>query len=314
MRVSRLIGGLAAAGAGTVAYSAGYEVRAFTLRTADIPCLPVASSPVRVLHLSDIHLTPSQVAKQQWLSELAELRPDLVINTGDNLSHAESPSYVLAALGRLLDVPGVFVFGSNDYWGPVLKNPLRYLLPRAGDRRIQGPPLPWRELRAGLVDAGWVDLTNARGQLTVGATRIALAGVDDPHLGYDRLDKVAGPADSTADLRVGVTHAPYLRVLDAFTGDGYGVIFAGHTHGGQLRVPGYGALVTNCDLDRQRSRGLHTHTAGRRTSHLHVSAGLGTSPYAQIRFACRPEATLVTLTAKLGDAASAPADAAAVLR
>ncbi len=314
MRVSSFIGGLAAAGAGTVAYSSGYEVRAFTLRTADIPCLPVASSPIRVLHLSDVHLTPAQVKKQRWLTELAALQPDLVINTGDNLSHAESPAYVLAALGQLLQVPGAFVFGSNDYWGPVLKNPLRYLLPDVGDRRIKGPPLPWRELRAGLVDAGWVDLTNARGQLTVASTRIALVGVDDPHLGYDRLDDVAGPADATADLRIGVTHAPYLRVLDAFTSDGYDVIFAGHTHGGQLRVPGYGALVTNCDLDRRRSRGLHTHTAGGRTSHLHVSAGLGTSPYAPIRFACRPEATLITLTAKPGDAASAPGDDAVVLR
>jgi predicted MPP superfamily phosphohydrolase len=73
------------------------------------------------------------------------------------------------------------------------------------------------------------------------------------------------------------------------------LVFAGHTHGGQLRVPGYGALVTNCDLDARRSRGLHKHRAGGREAWLHVSAGLGTSPYAPYRFACHPEATLVTL-------------------
>jgi uncharacterized protein len=298
MRVSTFVGGLATVGAGTLAYATGYEVRAFRLREVDVSCLPPGSTKLKVLHLSDIHLTPSQGKKQDWLRGLAALQPDLVINTGDNLSHHDAPSYVLAALGDLLDVPGVFVFGSNDYWGPVLKNPLRYFLPNGGERRVSGPRLPWRDLQTGLVEAGWLDLTNTSGSMTVGSTRLAFAGVDDPHLGYDRLDAVAGPADSTAGLRVGVTHAPYLRVLDAFTSDGYDIIFAGHTHGGQLRIPGYGALVTNCDLDTRRSRGLHTHTAGGHTASLYVSGGLGTSPYAPVRFACFPEATLVTLSAQ----------------
>ena len=56
-------------------------------------------------------------------------------------------------------------------------------------------------------------------------------------------------------------HAPYLRSLDAFTADGYPLILAGHTHGGQLCIPFYGALVTNCDLDTDRVKGLSTHTA-----------------------------------------------------
>jgi predicted MPP superfamily phosphohydrolase len=300
--------------AGTIAYSAGYEVRAFRLRRAQLACLPAGSQPVRVLHLSDIHLTPSQRAKQEWLRGLAHLQPDLVVNTGDNLSHQLAPSYVVAALGKLLEVPGVFVLGSNDYWAPVVKNPVRYLLPGGQDKRIRGPRLPWRDLQAAFTGAGWLDLTNTTGSLTIGGVSIAFAGVDDPHLGYDRLDKVAGPADPTADLRVGVTHAPYLRVLDAFTADGYDIVFAGHTHGGQLRIPGYGALVTNCDLDTRRSRGLHSHTAGGRTAALHVSGGLGTSPYAPIRFACYPEATLLTLTGAPAGAGSAAPNPAVVLR
>jgi predicted MPP superfamily phosphohydrolase len=85
-------------------------------------------------------------------------------------------------------------------------------------------------------------------------------------------------------------------VLDQFARDGYDAIFAGHTHGGQLRIPGWGSLVTNCDIDNARSRGLHTHEAGGRRAWLHVSAGIGTSPYAPYRFACYPEATLATLT------------------
>ena len=289
--------GLTALAGGTAAYSAGYEVRAFRLRTQEIACLPAGHKPLKVLHVSDIDLTPTQHKKHDWVRALAALEPDLVINTGDNLSHQESVPYVLTALGELRDVPGVFVLGSNDYWGPVRKNPARYLLPNGGALRIHGPRLPWQDLRDGLTCSGWVDLTNTTSAVTIGSTRLSFAGVDDPHLGYDRLDKVAGPADASADLRIGVSHAPYLRVLDAFTRDGYDAIFAGHTHGGQLRIPGYGALVTNCDLDTARARGLHRHSAAGRTAWLHVSAGLGTSPYAPFRFCCYPEASLVTLTA-----------------
>lgn len=288
--------GVASAGLVGIGYAAGYEVRAFTLREQQIPCLPPGYSSIKVLHLSDIHLMPDQHKKRRWLSDLATLKPDLVVDTGDNISHPDAIGPLMDTLTDLLDLPGVFVLGSNDYWGPVLKSPLRYFAPNGG-KRLQGPPLPWTRLRDGLRSAGWLDLSNTRAELTVAGSRIAVAGVDDPHLGYDHLEDVAGPADAAADVRLGVAHAPYRRVLDAFTGDGYDAIFAGHTHGGQLRIPGVGALVTNCDLDRRRSRGLHHHDANGRRAWLHVSAGCGTSPYAPYRFGCRPEATLVTLTA-----------------
>ena len=69
-------------------------------------------------------------------------------------------------------------------------------------------------------------------------------------------------------------------MLDGFAGDGYDLVLAGHTHGGQLRLPPYGAIVTNCGIDRSRARG-----ASRWGVHmwLHVSAGLGTAPTAPVR-------------------------------
>lgn len=279
------------------------EARAYTLRRVTVPVLAPGSRDLRVLHLSDIHMTPGQTRKQEWLRRLADLDPDLVVNTGDNLSHRSSVPVVLDALGPLTDVPGVFVLGSNDYFSPTLRNPLRYLLPDDGTRHTGSAQLPWRDLREQLADRGWVDLSNTRAALEVRGLRIAFAGVDDPHLGYDRLDLVAGPADPDADLRLGVAHAPYLRVLDRFAADGYDAIFAGHTHGGQVCVPGVGALTTNCDLEPERVKGLHRHPASSApgepgSSWMHVSAGLGTSPYARIRVACRPEATLLTLVAR----------------
>ena len=295
------VGVSAVAGAALTTYAIT-EARAYTLRRVTMPVLAPGSPELRVLHLSDIHLTPGQTRKQQWLRSLVDLRPDLVVNTGDNIAHRDSVPVVLDSLGDLLAVPGVFVFGSNDYFSPTLRNPLRYLFPDDGTRYTDVPQLPWRDLRRELAASGWLDLTNARGTLEVRGQRVSFAGVDDPHLGYDRLDEVAGPADADADLRLGVAHAPYLRVLDRFAADGYDAVLAGHTHGGQVCVPYVGALTTNCDLEPARAKGLHRHPAASRpgdpgSAWLHVSAGLGTNPYARIRVACRPEATLLTLTA-----------------
>lgn len=303
MGILRVGAGVLGAGAAAGLAVAGYgfaETRRFRLRTYDVPVLPAGMRPVRVLQLTDIHMTPWQRRKQDWIADLADLEPDLVIDTGDNLAHRDSVPVVLDTLAELLEVPGVFVHGSNDYFSPGFRNPFAYLLPDDGTRFTEVPPLPWRDLSAAFTGAGWVDLTNRRASLTVGETTFAFAGVDDPHLEYDDLAAVAGPADPDADVRLGITHAPYLRVLDQFAADGYDGIVAGHTHGGQICLPGGRALATNCDLEPERAKGLHRHPASSAaddpgSAFLHVSGGLGTSPYAPVRLSCKPEAALLTL-------------------
>lgn len=290
---------LTAAGALGLTYAVA-ETRRFVLRTASAEVLPAGADPLRVLHISDLHLTPRQHRKHAWVRSLAQLEPDLVVSTGDNLAHPDAVPAVLSAYGELLERPGVFVLGSNDYFSPTLRNPFRYLLPDNGKRHIDSPPLPWGDLVDGFRSRGWTDLTNRRENVKLGQLELAFAGVDDPHLEYDDLAAVAGPADAEADARIAITHAPYLRVLDQFAADGYDITFAGHTHGGQVALPFKGALVTNCDLEPARAKGLHRHPANSvpgdaGSGWLHVSAGLGTSPYAQVRFCCRPEATLLTL-------------------
>ncbi|HEY5032442.1 MAG TPA: metallophosphoesterase [Actinomycetes bacterium] len=292
--VTRTLLGTAVTGAACLAYSAGYEVRSFRLRRVTVPVLSPGQAPLRILQVTDLHMTPGQHKKQEWVRRLATLKPDLVVDTGDNLAHLEAVPSVLHALEPLLELPGAFVFGSNDIYGPVPKNPARYLRPDTGER-ASGIELPWQDLRDGLRDAGWADLTNARGRIVAGSRDVELVGVDDPHIWRDRYDAVEGPASADADLSLGVVHAPYHRVVDRMAADGLPLVLAGHTHGGQLRVPFYGALVSNCDLDPRRARGLTRHTE---STLLHVSAGLGTSPYAPVRFACPPEATLLTLVAR----------------
>src|SRR6195952_2590137 len=202
----------AALGLSTLAYSAGIEVRNFVVRRVEVAVLPPGHRPLKVLHVSDLHLTPSQGVKRRWLASLADLEPDLVVDTGDNLAHMDAVGPLLEGLGSLLDVPGVFVMGSNDYFAPTARTPIWYLFPDDGVRNVHAGKLPWDEMRAAFESRGWTNLTNTRSRLTVGDTTIAFAGVDDPHLGYDDLAAVSGPAPRDADLRVGVAHAPYLRV------------------------------------------------------------------------------------------------------
>lgn len=326
--IAKATGALTAVGAAGLTYATAIERNWFALRRVEVPLLPAGSRPLRVLQVSDLHFVPGQERKARWVRDLARLEPDLVINSGDNLSHMEAVPPVLRALEPLMRFPGAFVLGSNDIYAPHLKNPARYLTRgysrNDNDRRL----LPVDDLTTGMRGAGWLDLNNARRLLQVAGLPIELVGVHDPHIQQDRYEDVAAPASPDAALTIGLTHAPYQRVLDAMTADGADLVIAGHTHGGQLALPGIGAVVTNCDLDRGRAKGLSrwwpgagTHRVERdraddrhgisdvspwvsRASSrpqptdaawLHVSAGLGTSRFAPVRFACRPEATLLTL-------------------
>jgi predicted MPP superfamily phosphohydrolase len=301
----RTLGGAAALGAAGLGWAGLVERNWFTLRRFTVPVLPRGARPLRILQISDLHLVPAQQRKVEWVRGLAGLAPDFVVNTGDNLAALESVPGALRAMEPLLEVPGAFVMGSNDYYAPVPKNPARYLT----RRHAQAPPgrtlLPVEDLRAGMVAGGWTDLDNTRTTVHVAGTELELVGTDDAHIRLDRYASVAGPASTSAALTIGVTHAPYQRVLDPMAADGARLIIAGHTHGGQLALPVYGALVTNCDLPTNRAKGLSRWWPGAGSTPssrapadaawLHVSAGLGTSPYAPVRFACRPEATLLTL-------------------
>ncbi len=282
------VAGLAAAG---LLYSTVIERNAFALRHTTLSVLEPGASPLRVLHISDLHMMPNQRLKQAWIAELEALEPDLVVNTGDNLAHPQAVPSVIQSLGGLLSRPGLFVFGSNDYFGPKPKNPFKYF--KKDHQRTQGDPLPWQDLRAAFTERGWLDATHTVRELEVSGVRVVAAGVDDPHIERDRYETIAGRPNPLAHLRLGLTHSPEPRVLDRFAADGYDLVMAGHTHGGQLCLPFFGALVTNCQLDRSRVKGPSSWGSSMK---LHVSAGLGTSPYAPARFCCRPEASLLTLT------------------
>jgi predicted MPP superfamily phosphohydrolase len=282
------------AGAAALVYGAVVERNAFTLRRFEVPVLAPGAAPLRVLHVSDLHITAKQRRKHDWIRGLAQLAPDLVINTGDTLSARDAIPAVIRALEPLTAFPAVFVPGNNDYIAPKFKSPIRYFTDRPGDLRPlqRRKPLPHQQLASAMVHSGWTELTHRRTVLTVNGARIALAGTDDAHLRRARYDLIAGPAEPDAVVRIGVIHSPEPFLLRSFAYYGYDLVLAGHTHGGQVRVPFGPAIVTNCSIERHRARWLHKWDE---RMYFHVSAGLGTNPYAPVRFGCRPEATLLTL-------------------
>jgi len=282
-----------ASGVGSLAYGLA-EAQSFKVRNLDLQLLPAGSESIRVLHLSDLHITPAQTRKINWVKSLAKLEPDFVVGTGDFLAHQLAVPAVVEAMNELMDLPGAFVLGSNDYFAPTIKNPLSYFN-TAREIRAEGVTLPTSDLVHELTDAGWLDLNNKQSVTEINGVKFHFRGTDDPHINKDDYEAVAGPFEAD-HFRFGVTHAPYRRVLQSFESDKADLVLAGHTHGGQICVPFYGALITNCDLPLGQAKGLSRF--GGSEMPLHVSAGVGTSPFAQVRIACRPEATLITLSAK----------------
>lgn len=293
--VAGIVGGVGVSGIVAAAWGMS-ETRKFELKEITLPILKPGTlknaSEFRILHVSDLHMVASQTKKQEWVAHLDRLEPDLVINTGDNLSDPKGVPGVMRALNPLLRRPGLFVFGTNDYFGPRPVNPFLYLFGKK--RKPSEVELPWKGMRAAFIEHGWVDMTHKRHEFQVNGLKIAAAGVDDPHHDLDDYSTVAGAPNEAADIALALVHSPEPRVLAQFEQDGYHLSFSGHTHGGQLCLPGSKAIVTNCGIDRARVQGLNDFGAMK----MHVSNGLGQSRYVPIRLFCRPSATLITLVEK----------------
>jgi predicted MPP superfamily phosphohydrolase len=297
-----------AVGTAAAVWGIGIERHLYAVRRHTLPILEPGSEPLRILHVSDIHMAPWQRHKQRWIAGLADLKPDLIVNTGDNLGHAQGLAGIQAAFEPLRGIPGLFVHGSNDLVAPQPRNPFLYFTgPSHSHRKVEH--LDTGALDEFLTGLGWASVDNASAVLHVRGHRIDAFGVSDAHRKWDRLDLVPGFVDELREgdaadssdpepLTIGVTHAPYRRVLDSFTTLGADIVFGGHTHGGQVCIPGHGALVANCDIPLRQASGLSSWSHSRRTIPLNVSAGLGHSIYAPVRFACRPEASLLTLVGR----------------
>ncbi len=276
-----------------IAYGMTFARWRFVIHHSEAHVLPKGSKSIRVLHISDVHMAPWQKRKQAFIKSLSSEAPDLIINTGDNLGHQNVIHNVIDSYSEILKFPGVFVNGSNDYYAPRVKNPFGYL--RAPSIPDNSRPLATDELTNAFENHGWKNLNNRSTELEINGTKIGFIGVDDPH---DKLDDLSTVTKLRNELIIGVAHAPYRRVIESFAEAGADIMFAGHTHGGQVRFPLIGALTTNSDLPTKYAKGLSAWLFNEKVMLLNVAAGLGNSIYAPVRFWNRPEVRVITLLPK----------------
>jgi uncharacterized protein len=288
--IKRLVLAMFGTGLACVLYGVFVERRAYRLVRREVPILPAdAGRPLTILHLSDLHFVERDERKRAFLASLPPT--DVTIVTGDFLAEPEGVEAVVEAVratrGRLASW---FVLGSNDYYVPRPINPLGYFRGPSSRRTRHAQRGRARELAAGLIEDGWRDLDNVRADVSLGGLAVELLGLDDAHIRAQ--DFRVAPRTAPERFGIAVMHSP--DSIPEAVACGYPFVVAGHTHGGQVRLPLVGALVTNSSLPRRVVSGLFRMG----DALVHVSPGLGTGKYAPFRFLCRPEATLLELVAK----------------
>jgi predicted MPP superfamily phosphohydrolase len=278
-----------------IAYGVFIERRWYRLGRYRLDILPAGTSPMTVLHLSDLHLLKDDHRAARFIASLPGA--DITVVTGDIVGEPEAVEFTVSTLrGARGRIASLFVLGSNDLYVPRRLNWFRYLRPDVRHARVTRRSGRSGDLVRQLEDHGWVHLKNRKDRRSSDGLRLEIVGLDDPHIHRADL-RVATRRDAGA-FGLAVVHSP--DPAPELASLGYDLVVAGHTHGGQVRLPLAGALVTNSSFPTRLASGLMRFG----DTYVHVSPGLGTSKYAPFRFLCRPEATLLDLRAPaLGKAA-----------
>jgi uncharacterized protein len=283
----RFLGRATLAAAAVSAYSLcePYWYRLVTHKLETTPNGP----EMKLLHLSDLHLKGRDHRLAAFIRKLGTIEDlDLILATGDLIEDDSGIEPLIECFSTLHARFGCFyVLGSHDYYQSRFTSYGKYFRNRKGT--IRAPRAATDDLEAGLKKHGWLALTNSSTSVDTGWGRLRLVGLDDPYLG--RQDMSVIHRDREDAFAIGLVHTP--DVVSEWFRAGFDLVVAGHTHAGQVRVPFYGALVTNCSLPTALAGGAHRVGGG----WLHVSPGLGAGKFSPIRFNCRPEATILELVA-----------------
>jgi predicted MPP superfamily phosphohydrolase len=257
---------LAAFGLACAAY--GYFIEPVLLEVSRVQIgsarLPSGSLPIRIVHLSDIHSDPTSRLEPRIPEVVAAEKPGLIVFTGDAINDRRGLPHVRSCLARLAELAPAFGVRGN-----------------------------WDALRWGGVDlfagTGVRELNGEAVKVDIGGTPVWVAGA--PPWREDLFDRALAAVPPGA-FTVFLYHYP--DALDVLSNRGVGLVCSGHTHGGQVALPGYGALVTLARTGKQYEAGLYR----KANTWMYVNRGIGMEGgfLPRVRFCARPEVTVIDMT------------------
>ncbi len=245
--------------------------------------------PISILHLSDVHFIKNPGSKRRFFQKLSMLNPDLIFLTGDIIDNNDGIDTAIQMISGLRARYGTFlVLGNHEYYDYHWLDNIRYHL-GYGKTAVTRNNVP--RFIAELRKIGVHVLVNESMKLDVHGTPVFIGGTDDPvtqSIDFERALHGLGPQS----LNILLVH--HLDALLKLSHHGVDLVFAGHTHGGQIRLPFLGPLVCETQLPRRYVEGLHDYKG----TTVFVSRGLGAGRSLFPRFLCRPEAIFFELEPK----------------
>ena len=232
--------------------------------------IPAAFDGFRIAQVSDLH---NAGFWQDVVEELRQIQPDIIVLTGDLIDSGRTDvDAALAFAGQAAQIaPCYFVSGNHEAWS-------------SGH---------WEKLREGLKQSGIVLLENERVRLELGGEHVTMLGLSDPSFGGDHA-RVLGELAAGEGYRILLSHRPERMKLYAEAG--VDLVFSGHAHGGQFRIPFLGGVIApDQGLFPEYDSGLYEQGG---TAML-VSRGIGNS-IIPLRICNRPEILVAQLKVSVG--------------
>jgi predicted MPP superfamily phosphohydrolase len=264
-RFERGLYAVSAFGVGCVLY--GWLVEPYWLAVAHVRVaidkLPAGAAPVRILHFSDLHCDAKVRLEDTLPGAAAAEKPDLITFSGDAVNGPEGLAHFRRTMERLTKIAPVYAsYGNWDTWI------------NAGLNYYGG--LPVHHLSA----AGEV--------VTIRGIPLWITGTDAGREGH--LQELAKQRPPGA-VSVHIDHFP--DFIEDAAPLGYDLYLCGHTHGGQIALPGFGALVTFSRFGKRYERGLYR--VGSMWAYVNPGVGMEGGPAPRVRFWVRPELTVLEL-------------------
>ncbi len=267
-------------------------------RQLEVPGLPPGLDGLMVLHASDLHAgAPGFNTRviRKFIETARSAEPDVILLTGDLTDKKKDLTPFIEGLGSLSARHGKFAcLGNHDHGlrKTVIEDFVRRLAGRGLHRPVTGQKKRTvSTMRGMLAEAGVRLLENECITAKIGSDVVQFCGIDDFNYGYADLVSVAGQLQSSAGLRILLSHSP--DVIGELQRGSFQVVLAGHTHGGQICVPNPGSdkIMLSTSGSNYGEGQFQVNGAV-----MHVSRGVGTT-LVPFRFFSRPEITLLELRA-----------------